>query len=330
MSHVSAIPFNKAIANDVVSFSSINVDKEDAHNLRNIPGLPCACCGKTMINEDMAKSYTSRYFQGPATFVLKKLRPLAKDFRPTEKTVYNLLKRISQKQPYDDLNKLLNGKYYYHLSRLEAKQLNVINKAVGLRTKLSEKSQLELDKVLVKVREIMFLEAKDERQKRSRIIDEFQNLYKRIPEKDKVKKMIEILQSLPNSSTDIDSFIVKYSQRENREIGQRLITPSTPTLDHIKTAWGGGADDFSNLIVCCQSCNTSRSNTPYKDWLLKHPEMYKHTQRNIDRVIKEINSGRLKNFDNYPREVAKTLYKESGRKMKIDTKALKTKRLSLN
>ena len=315
----------KSIAVDVVSFSSANVDKDDAFNLRNIPDLPCACCGKTMINEAEYSRYTSKHFQGPAISVLKKLKHFAKDFRPTEKTVYNLLKRSALRNPNDDLNALLNKRYYYHLGRLEAKQLKIINKAVAVGENLSDDSKKELNNVLVNVRDIMFVESKNERQKRSRIIKAFEKFVKIVPEKELANKMLKILSHLPSSSDNVDSFVTKYSHRGNREIGQRLMSPSLPTLDHIKASSKGGKDEFSNMIVMCEKCNSARGNMSYKDWLQIHPEMNRYIQKNIDHIIKEINAGRLENFDTYPKEVAKTLYKESGYKLKINTRALKTK-----
>ena len=327
---VNQLGFNKGLSTDVVSFSSVDVDKEDAYNLKNIPNLPCACCGKRMINEDLARKYTSKVFETPAISALKSLKPLSKDFRATEKTVYNLLKRSANKHPYEDLNTLLNRRYYYHLNRLESNQLKILSKAVNAGNNLSDESKIELNKVLLNARNILFQESKNERQKRSRIIKGFVELSKQIPEKDIVEKMIKILKTLPNSTNDVDSYVVKYSQRGNREIGQRLISPSLPSLDHIKVASKSGENEFYNLLVTCQKCNFERSNTPYSEWIKIHPEIPKHVQKNIDRIIKEINSGKLKNFDNYPKEIQKTLYKESKGKIKLDISSLETKRLSSN
>ena len=211
------------------------------------------------------------------------------------------------------------------MSRLEAKQLKIINSAINVGAKLSDESKKELDKVLINVRNIMFVEAKNERQKRGRIIKEFEKFAKVVPEKELAEKMLKILSAMPSSGDNVDSFITKYSHRGNREIGQRLISPSLPTLDHIKAVSKGGIDEFSNLIVMCEKCNSARGNMSYKDWLIIHPEMYRYVQKNIDHIIKEINEGRLENFDTYPKDVAKTLYKESGRKLKVDTKELKVK-----
>lgn len=307
---VYSIPFvrkAKGIESDTVSFGSAKVDKEDAFNLRNIPNLTCACCGKKMINERDFAKLKAKDYEGPAQQVLKKLNPYSKDMRPTEKTVYNLLKRAANKDPNADLHTLINKRYYYHLGRLEVKQLNIINKAIALDLNLNEKSKAELDKTMQAVRYILFVEAKEQPQKRSRIIAEFRKLRKNSDEKAKIDQMLEILKSLPTSKDDVDAFMTKYTKRGNREIGQRLMSPSLPTLDHIKPAKNSGKDDFSNLIVMCEKCNSSRGHIPYTDWFLIHPEMPKNIQKNINKVISEINTGHLQGFDDYPAAIKETL-----------------------
>ena len=292
---------------DTISFGSANVDKEDAFNLRNIQNLPCACCGKKMINEKEYAKFKSKDFQGPATPVLKKLKPYVPYMRSTEKTVYNLLKRAANKDPNADLNTLLKKRYYYHLGRLEIKQLKIINDVASMKLELSPKSQKELDNTLAKVREIIFVEPKETRQKRSRIIKEFETLKKVCEEKQEIDTILKKLQQLPTSKDDVDAFMIKYAQRGNREIGQRLMSPSLPTLDHIIPANKSGHDNFSNLLVMCEKCNSHRGSIPYKEWFESHPEMLKNIQKNMNKVISEINGKRLLNFDNYPQEIKNTL-----------------------
>ncbi len=315
------------LSKDVVSFSSSDVDKEDAYNLRNIPDQVCSCCGKKMINEGKFKELKSKHYQGPAAPVLKKLKPFAKEMRPVEKTVYNLLKRTSLNHPNDDLNTLINKRYYYHLSRLEAKQLKIINKAIGQNLNLSEQSKDELNKTMAKIREIMFIEAKEQPQKRSRIIQEFNKLREKVKgkEKDKIDKIIQIIRTLPNSQDDVDSFMTKYTQRGNREIGQRLMSPSLPTLDHIEATSKNGPDDFSNILVMCAKCNSNRGNLPYPLLFLRYPEMPKNIQKNINKVIKEINEGRLKNFETYPQDIKNRLQKITRGELILDITALSPK-----
>ena len=304
---------------DTISFSSAKVNKDDAFMLRNIKHLPCACCGKDMINEKDYVSLKSKDFQGPASQVLKKLRPYYKNMRQTEKTVYNILKRTSPKYPDADLNTLINKRLYYHIARLEAKQLQIINKAISS-VNLNIKDQKALEKTMQEVHKILFVEPKDKPQKRNRILEELYILRYQADEKNKIDKILKTIEKLPNSQNDVDSFIVKYAERGNREIGQRLLSPSLPTLDHIKPASKSGKDDFSNLIVLCSKCNNERDSIPYQKWFLIKPEMKKNIQKYMDKVIMEIKNKHLPDFEFYPASIKRTLEKETKGKytIKID------------
>lgn len=320
---VYSVPLLKGTQRDIVTFGSANVDKEDAFNLRNIPNLPCACCGKKMINEKDFSDLKSKDYQGNAQMVLKKLKPYSKDMRPVEKTVYNLLKRAANKDPHADLNTLINKRYYYHLGRLEVKQLNIINKAIAQDLNLNEKTKAELDKTMETVRFILFVESKKQPQKRSRIIKEFRKLRDKCDEKQKIDKMLEILKTLPTSKDDVDAFMTKYTQRGNREIGQRLMSSALPTLDHITPAKNSGHDSFSNMLVLCEKCNSERGHIPYEEWFEIHPEMPKNIQKNMNKIIMEINEGRLIGFETYPKDVKETLKRVTKEPFILDTSELR-------
>ena len=106
--------FIKSLQTDVISFSSSRLDKDDAYALRNIPNQTCACCGKGMINEQDYNNLKAKDFEGPASQVLKKLKPFHKNMKKVPKTVYNLLKRTANKYPMYDLQTIIAQRFYYH------------------------------------------------------------------------------------------------------------------------------------------------------------------------------------------------------------------------
>ena len=332
MAKLSHVGLSNNLTTDVVSFSSNRLDKDDAYALRNIPNQTCACCGKGLINEQEFNNLKSKDYEGPAGQVLKKLKPFYKDMRPTTKTVYNLLKRTANKYPMDDLQTLINRRFTYHLCRLELKQLKVLNEAISLNLNLEESSKVELAKTMNKVKHIIFVEPKERAEKRSRIIKEFHVLRNKCKgsEKHKIDKILDVLKALPKSTNDIDSFMIKYAQRGNREIGQCLLAPSLPTLDHIKPKKKSGANNFANMLVLCKDCNNQRGYTPYLEWFQTHPQMPKYIQKNINRVITEINEGRLDNFYSYPKKLKKTLKEVTQNQFVLDISGLNKKLSSHN
>jgi 5-methylcytosine-specific restriction endonuclease McrA len=56
-----------------------------------------------------------------------------------------------------------------------------------------------------------------------------------------------------------------------RSIGGRHST--IRTMDHIVPVSKGGVTTISNLVPCCRSCNSSKSNAMVDVWLYKHPEI---------------------------------------------------------
>lgn len=301
-----------------VSFGAIDVDKEDALNLKNMPNQICACCGKQTLPESEYNSLTKKDFEGSAGHVLKKLQKYSKYMRNPEKTVFNLLKRTSNKYPDADLQELLQKRYNFHLARLEAKQLKIIKDATKQELKLSPKSRQELEKALEKVYEIIFVEAKAKAQKRSRIKKEFEKLKITCKEKREIDKILAVIETLPNSQNDVDAFMIKYAQRSNREIGQQLLRSALPSFDHIKTRKRSGIDDFSNLIVTCKKCNEQRGHENYDNWLKSNPQMSKNLKRNLQNISREIKEGRLLNFDTYPQDVSTTINNELSEGNKIN------------
>lgn len=307
---------------DKVSFKSADVDKIDAFNLRNVKDLTCACCGEKMMDEKAFNDFRAKEFDVPSYYALKKIAPYSNVMKKTEKTVFNILRRSSSRDPMSDLNTLIEKKFYFHLNRLEIKQLKIINKATSLKLDLKPKSQKQLEQTISNIKNIMFVES-EKQQVRSRIINEFNKLRVISDEKAKIDKMIEVIRTLPDSTNDVDSFMTKYKRRHNKEIANRLLSPSLPTLDHIIPDSKSGEDDFCNLLVLCGRCNEKRGTMPYPEWFKIHPEMpKKNIQKNMDKIIIAINEGKLIDFDTYPEQIKAKLDKVTNGAFVLDTSRL--------
>lgn len=48
-------------------------------------------------------------------------------------------------------------------------------------------------------------------------------------------------------------------------------TAPADTLDHVVPRSAGGLTVVGNLIPACQSCNGSKSSTPWREWFLSQP-----------------------------------------------------------
>ena len=129
---------------------------------------------------------------------------------------------------------------------------------------------------------------------------------------------------MPTSQNDVSAFVVKYSERSHKEIGERLVKLSVGTIEHIHPRSEGGRNVPGNYMLECGGCNHERQSIPLGDWVDAHPEMKENSQKYIDEVIKRINKGEMKGFSFYPEAVAKTLYNQSNGKLNLKVEGIKT------
>ena len=158
-------------------------------------------------------------------------------------------------------------------------------------------------------------------QKRQRILDLYETMRKdTCPEY--MDAVMKIARKLPKSSNSRSAFIAKYSYRSSEEIAHLILVSGAASEEHIKPQHRDkhdkGPDTNENKIVMCAACNSQRSKTSYKDWLLIHPEMIRNCQKYIDKIIDAIIDKKLVNYNDYPPKVKESLKIESGGKIDID------------
>ena len=228
-----------------------------------------------------------------------------------EREVYRKLEKLAKKYPDLTLNQLFNKKRYFHLANTEIKQLKVLSKIENTDFDISPESQEKLDTALKNTRKIMFLEEKKMQEKRRRMIKEFLELQNSCAEKEEMKKILSIIQELPSSSNDADSFFVKYAYLDSEAIAFKLLENAKASIEHVKALTDNGADHNSNYIVMCRQCNNRRSSNSYAEFIEENPEMIKNSQKYIDRIIEYLNKKHVFGFENYPYLIKEQLLEET-------------------
>lgn len=251
------------------------------------------------------------------------MQPYEKHFSGVYKDVFELLKKNSAKYPSKDFNYILNtpNVYFRHLAKLQRQQKNVVNE-IEYYTKINyPKYQKFLKSKTKRAKDIIFDEDTIIPQKRQRIIDNYETLSS-VTSPEYMEGMRKILSKLPKSSNSLSAFIAKYSYRSSEEIAHLILVSGASSEEHIKPQnrdkKDKGSDINENKIVMCAACNSQRSKTSYKDWLLIHPEMIQNCQKYIDKIIDAIISGKLVNYNDYPQKVKKSLSDESGGMIEIN------------
>ena len=251
------------------------------------------------------------------------MQPYENHFSGVYREVFELLKKYSKKYPQKDFNYILNipDVYYRSLCKLQKRQKNVVNE-IEYYTKINYPQYNKLLRTNTKrAKNIIFDEDTKIPQKRQRILDLYETMRKdTCPEY--MDAVMKIARKLPKSSNSRSAFIAKYSYRSSEEIAHLILVSGAASEEHIKPQHRDkhdkGPDTNENKIVMCAACNSQRSKTSYKDWLLIHPEMIRNCQKYIDKIIDAIIDKKLVNYNDYPPKVKESLKIESGGKIDID------------
>ena len=272
----------------------------------------------------------------PSAEIIPRLARFEKSMHPIEKEIFYLLKDLSKKYPQKNLRELLDTQRKTHLRLLNRQQRYILDRLHFVGQFLPKKTAQKLENVLKEAEEILDDKTCNEQFKRRVFVGKITYSAMEFAKKDIAKTIIGIAEEMPKASNNISAFIVKHTeknpatgaQRTSQGIVYALLAPSIGSVEHIKARSknvkrGGGKDKMSNYILECARDNNERSSMPFNEFAKMHPEFFgKHLQRYMDKVIQGINSGKLTGYDKYPRQVAKTLEKESKGLVKVNISKL--------
>lgn len=308
------LPFSPVAFGSSLSF--INAGKT---SFRNFVNIPCPCCGIKMLPmTSFYENFTERALSKPGKEVVKALSIFEGNMHPTEKKCFNLFEELSEQNPLKNLQELLITVKPEHLKKLIGKQIKILNEIGKMGAELSDKSAQLLIKRTNIARNKIIIPDEYNIFEIKPLISSLLNFKDIVPEKDVANKILEKANELPRARNDISAFVVKYSRRTPEEIGRRLLSSSVGTIEHIRPRTHKGLNMGKNYLLECAECNNTRSSIPFDKWLKMRPEMVKNLQTYMDEIIKQTNSGILRGYDWYPREVAATLEKESKGVVKLD------------
>ena len=241
----------------------------------------------------------------------------------SEKEVFQILKENAQRYPEQSFTEIFNNPSIYtvNLKKIELEQGKILWEADQIAEKLNPKSKRKVHSMLVNAYNILIKEDASVKNKRTRIIQTFDNAEKLIPEKELYQEIKDKINQLPSSKNNASAFIVKYRDNNPNEIAKRLLIGSASTIEHVKPQKrinDPGENDIKNYIVLCSNCNSERAQIPYDEFIKLHKDMPQNAQKYFDTVIKYINNGQLQGYDKYPHQIKKAVEKESAGKIILD------------
>lgn len=261
-------------------------------------------------------------------YIVEEIEKLNPDFQRTEDAAFQELKMYAKMYPHENINTILNKPEIkeYYLEKLQNKQNSRLRKITPLIQQFSPQTARKAAAALDRAYRIFNVESINILHKRGRVIDVFEKTFAQIPEenaqdKEIARLIMKRLEALPDSKNDLNSLMIKGSQKSANAFVELLVTRIRNTNEHVKPhhrKGDNGDSNYSNYISLCGKCNSERKREEYGTFVDKHPEMIENTQKQIDEVCDYINRGIFTEHDTWPKDIKEPLALESEGKIVIN------------
>lgn len=301
------------IASSNISFLGVERAPEN-FVLKKAYGLDCPCCGRQMLTKKQVQAFITKIGSRKGVDLRKQLQKGYRFYRPNEEEIANILIEDSEKNPNMDISALVKLEGAKGISRLEAKQKEILRKLLLEAENLSPEKKAEVQNVVDKALRLIDDSNDEGFFQRKSFLKEIDTLMDgKQDDLETLNNINDIAKTMPNSLTSKDAFFVKYSRRENKDIAQRLCTPAMITTEHIQPQSENGKNNTDNYIPLCGDCNSKRGSKSYNEWFLEHPEMPENLQTYINVIYDRIKKGELDDCQdidiNYLEEVIEAVRK---------------------
>ena len=328
---------NKPENNNIIKFSGSSTGVEGSKMRKALYGITCPCCGIKMISTKDINSALKLPPDTPSKEVIPILAKYKNQLHGVEKDVFYTLKALSMDYPNLSLRQLLDMEREYSLKLLRNDENKIIERIRKIGHFISEKSMKKLEATIKEAEQFINQDGINSTFKRRVFIAKIADITKTLPEKDAAQTIFEIAHEIPRAGNSKPAFIVKYTEkkpstgieRTSHDIIKGMLFPSIGTIEHVKIRspkfrHGGGKNQRNNYILECQRDNNLRDSMPFIEFIKTNPQFYgENLQKYIDTIIEKLNNGKLKGFEDYPAQIARTLRYQSKGKIKIDISKLK-------
>ena len=285
--------------------------------LKKYPEIACGSCGKHMVTSDDIEEigFDIQGTTGKKLIsVLDKYKGL---YRPLEEEIVQDIKYIATRNKNLKIDEIVQCMNKVYINELRQEQRGILAQLKEIAGKANSRDKKIIERFVTTSENLIYLESEDKFFKRKTFIRKLEEIAAGIKNQEVAKEMVELAHKLPASSDSRGAFFAKYSRRSEREIAQRLITPSLVTVEHIKPQSLGGADDTSNYILECGSCNSRRGNMPYIEWFKRMPEMPENLQKYIKVASKVIEREKIEGYESYIDDIITTFKTETKGEVKL-------------
>ncbi len=310
--------------------------------IKNVHGLHCPACGKPLLTPEEYKDFKTTLLMASEHDYIDILGDYKECMQPMEKTIFEEIQATSNTNNNKPLRAVLKILRNEKLPNLQKEQLAILD---GLRDYVDNSLDLLKDdrsKIFnaLYINQKMILDDNDSSFQRKAFINSLRELD--ISDKQSQKDIIKITQKLPESSNNIDAWIVKYSgkdkkgiARSSQEIAETLLEKSETNVDHMlaqnvvhekNETPENGQNAISNYMLMHTGCNSDKRNIKFIDWYNEAPkERKKYITTYFIEIQRALNNGKITDpqYKNYVLNAIKTIKRITKGQVTLDYEYIK-------
>ena len=265
--------------------------------LKDIKNLHCPYCGQIMLDDEQRKRFISQVAAKKGEKLIEALEKYEDEsiitgqkdtkrsiYRPQKQLVVNKIKELARQYPNLDIAQLVKLQSDIYLTPLINEQLTIVAELEDYISKnVSSENELKKLNIIIEDQKMKIKGESRFKFKRKGFIYAINNA---VADKKVQEKINSIVEKLPTSDNNIESFFVKYGRGNYSasKIAEKLIFETEPTTEHIiprlrKTKnVPKGKNSTSNYIVACSGCNGQKADSSITDWQKTHPDFKRNLQ----------------------------------------------------
>lgn len=256
--------------------------------VKRIEDVPCACCGKEMMNSKEQNSFVAKASQAKGQELADVLNAEMHKFRRNEKAIARHLSEQALIKPDQKLGEL------FRTTQIDPKELFMQENVIVLNSVDEKAKELygEKNKVSNYVQSQKVLAAKKSCDfERNEFL---KGLQKVSPDAKKTQQLLEIAIELPLELSGIQKIFGKYQGDSSERVARRLISTAAMTTEHIHPKSKGGPNDTANYMGECAECNNNRGSQDLNGyWQVVYPNMPSAVQKYADFITEKIAKGEM-------------------------------------
>lgn len=289
----------------------------------NIEGLPCPKCNGTMLTFEQKEKILKKIHESTSIKELNDLLKENKQYLPPlgKKLAENFNKNFLY-DPYIT-DSIMKRNMTTYTSKFLTHELRCVIKTLQEKItseKLTQNDKLKLNKIINELKEY------DREQKRFLNSSKLKQILLQPPISDQVDRL--------NLHDYTENFLTKieliqgpaYHSRELYEAEnynwskvfiERIFRKAVITQDHLIARNNGGSDTIDNKIALHRECNQLKGRQTIAKWLTNNPQIEDNMANYLRKINEKIKDGKIKDCDNYAKEIANKIFYLCGGKDKL-------------